>query len=224
MARKPSTDIQLLAQLLQPATGGGRGRRAPLYWWLYARAEEIRPLLASIRPSWENFAAVLPDINEVRDGSGKRPSGERLRKTWFEVCQAKGWVPKPTVMSRTPAPASPSPPTADLPTPTMDPQPGMNSAELAPGVRALPAEPAASSPHAVEHDDPEEGTVPPPPALEFQVARLPTVSGSAPSRPTPIHPAPAQQRRDPDIEIARLLARPKLGSIPMPAVPEPEDD
>jgi hypothetical protein len=212
----------LLAQLLQPATGGGRGRRAPLYWWLYARAEEIRPLLASIRPSWDNFATVLPDINEVRDGSGKRPSGARVRKTWFEVCQAKGWVPKPIVTSPKSARASPSPPASGLPTPTMDRQAGVNPPEMAPGVRALPAEPAASPSHTGEHAGLEEGTVAPAP--EFQVARLPTVSGSAPSRATPLHPAPVQQRRDPDVEIARLLARSRLGSIPMPAVPEPEDD
>lgn len=59
------------------------------------------------------------------------------------------------------------------------------------------------------------------PEPEFRMARP---HGSVPSlTTTPKHPTPVQ-RRDPDAAIAELLRRPRAGSIPMPDVPEPEED
>jgi hypothetical protein len=59
---------------------------------------------------------------------------------------------------------------------------------------------------------------------EFRVARLPAgvvlPSAVTPSAPT----VSVQHRRDPDAVIAELLARPKLGAVPMPSIPEPEED
>jgi hypothetical protein len=93
MPNEPPPDVQELAQrlLLQPKYGGGRGRHSPLFWWLFTRADDLRPIFDRTRATWDNIAAVLPDTDEIRDGAGKRPAGERLRKTWFAVCQAKGW-------------------------------------------------------------------------------------------------------------------------------------
>jgi hypothetical protein len=94
MARKPpSADIQsMMNQLLQTGTtGGGRGRRSPLFRWMYSRADDLKKMLDDVQPSWDAVAAVLPATDDVRDGSGKRPNGERVRKTWFEVRLAKGW-------------------------------------------------------------------------------------------------------------------------------------
>ena len=91
MAREPSADIQQIAQLLQASMGGGRGRRSPLFRWMYSRADDLKRLLDDVQPSWDAVAAVLPSTSDVNDGSGKRPNGERVRKTWFEVRQAKGW-------------------------------------------------------------------------------------------------------------------------------------
>jgi hypothetical protein len=107
MARKPpSDDIQtMMGQLLQAGiTGGGRGRRSPLFRWMFSRADDLKKMLDDINPSWDAVAAVLPQTDEVKDGEGKRPNGERVRKTWFEVRQAKGWAKSP---DKPPAPASP---------------------------------------------------------------------------------------------------------------------
>lgn len=96
----------MMDQLLKTsAIGGGRGRRSPLFRWMHARADDLKKMLDDVRPSWDAVAAVLPQIDEVKDGEGKRPNGERVRKTWFEVRQAKGWdAPK---RDKPPAPASP---------------------------------------------------------------------------------------------------------------------
>ena len=67
-------------------------------------------------------------------------------------------------------------------------------------------------------DDPADDRAPEP---EFRMARP---HGSVPSlTTTPKQPTPVQ-RRDPDAAIAELLRRPRAGSIPMPDVPEPEED
>jgi hypothetical protein len=133
MARKtPSDDIQtMMGQLLQTGSaGGGRGRRSPLFRWMFSRADDLKQMLDDIHPSWDAVAAVLPQTDEVRDGENKRPSGERVRKTWFEVRMAKGWTPKVPVeakpLEKPPAPASsPIPKTAadDPPDPEDDPPP-----------------------------------------------------------------------------------------------------
>jgi hypothetical protein len=105
MTKEPSADVQEFARqlLLQPTPAGGRGRRSPLFWWMFNRADELKPIFERARTIWANVAAALPDTDDTKDGAGKRPTGERARKTWFEVCQAKGWMEKPAQPSR-PAP------------------------------------------------------------------------------------------------------------------------
>jgi hypothetical protein len=125
MARKtPSDDIQtMMNQLLQTSTtGGGRGRRSPLFRWMYSHADDLKKMLDDVRPSWDAVAAVLPATDYVKDGSGKRPSGERVRKTWFEVRQVKGWdAPKVAPAARAATDkvplesTSPVPPASALP-------------------------------------------------------------------------------------------------------------
>jgi hypothetical protein len=96
-----------MKQLLQTSTtGGGRGRRSPLFRWMYSHADDLKQMLDDVKPSWAAVAAVLPTIDDVKDGSGKRPNGERVRKTWFEVRLAKDWdVPRHTRAARKSAPA-----------------------------------------------------------------------------------------------------------------------
>jgi hypothetical protein len=118
MARKAPAEIQtMMDELLRTGvvSGGGRGRRSPLYRWMFARADDLKKMLDDIHPSWDAVAAVLPQTDEVKDGEGKRPNGERVRKTWYEVRSAKGWA-KP--LDKSPAPASspmPKPATDDSP-------------------------------------------------------------------------------------------------------------
>jgi hypothetical protein len=74
---------------------------------MYSRADDLKKMLDDVRPSWDAVAAVLPTTDDVRDGAGKRPNGERVRKTWFEVRLAKGWdAPRHTQAARKSAQAS----------------------------------------------------------------------------------------------------------------------
>ena len=79
---------------------------------MYARADDLKKMLDDVQPSWDAVAAVLPTTDDVKDGSGKRPNGERVRKTWYKVRQAKRWD-KPrhtsTAGKATPAPVEAKP-------------------------------------------------------------------------------------------------------------------
>lgn len=79
--------VERLLEALQrsSAIGGGRGRRSPLYRWLRARHDQLLPVLdvhAGGAPNWIVVAEVLRGEG-VTDGSGKAPSSERVRKTWW---------------------------------------------------------------------------------------------------------------------------------------------
>lgn len=93
MPRKVPDEIQKMAARLEPSTGGGRGKRSELFRWIYDRADSFQTMLNEHQPSWESVAKVFADT-KVRDGSGKLPSAERVRKAWLDVRQAKGWATK----------------------------------------------------------------------------------------------------------------------------------
>jgi hypothetical protein len=57
---------------------------------------------------------------------------------------------------------------------------------------------------------------------EFQVAKAPVAA--PPKPPVAPHLPSVHEHRNPDEVIATLLARPRQGSIPMPAIPDPEED
>jgi hypothetical protein len=59
---------------------------------------------------------------------------------------------------------------------------------------------------------------------EFQVARPRTPLAAVPPPLAPSRPVVSRSASEVDAEIAKLLGRPRLGSIPMPAVPEPEEE
>ena len=62
---------------------------------MWQRADDLRPLFEHGRTAWADVAAELPDTDEIRDGRDKRPTGERVRRTWYEVRLAKGWISLP---------------------------------------------------------------------------------------------------------------------------------
>jgi hypothetical protein len=62
---------------------------------MWQRADDLRPLFEHGRAAWADVAAELPATDEIRDGSDKRPTGERVRRTWYEVRLAKGWINQP---------------------------------------------------------------------------------------------------------------------------------
>jgi hypothetical protein len=101
----------------QPKPGVGRGRHSPLYWWLFTRADEVRAILEQGRPLWDDVAAHLPET--ALDGTGKRPTGDRARKAWVDVCKAKGWQSRGKDL---PPSSGEPPPSLPLPTiPAEDP-------------------------------------------------------------------------------------------------------
>jgi hypothetical protein len=65
---------------------------------MWQRADDLRPFLEHGRAAWADVAAELPDTDEIRDGRDKRPTGERVRRTWYEVRLAKGWISQPDPM------------------------------------------------------------------------------------------------------------------------------
>lgn len=94
------------------------------------------------------------------------------------------------------------------------------SRQAAPPAAVAPTMRPATGPEIDSNVQPEPAACAVEPA--FQLARAPAarvVPSSGPPRP-----APVPQRRDPDEVIAELLSRPKLGSVPMPAVPHPDED
>jgi hypothetical protein len=96
-------DLRKMAADLE-AGACGRGRRSPLFRWIYTRADAVQQILADVQPTWESVAKALT-TRKLTDGAGKPPTAERARKTWFEVRALKGWI----------ASAKPPPPDAALP-------------------------------------------------------------------------------------------------------------
>jgi hypothetical protein len=174
-----------------------RAVRSALYHFMRQHHDELTTLFAEMPPAWEPLAERFGAMG-LTDRRGKPPTANTARMTWWRVR-----TDVKNARAR---------------------QVAVNPDEIDRGVRAIPAPPAALAPPAVERDSPAERAMDEALEPEFQIARLPTLIAHPPSTPGPVRPLPAQQGRDPDVEIARLLARPKLGSIPMPAVPDPEDE
>lgn len=157
MTRKHSVDIRQVADRLKTNPGSGRGRRSPLFRWMYDRAGELRKLLDDVQPSWGSLADALAGT-DLTDGTGKLPDAERVRKTWFEVRRAKGWTgntSQPAAKDARARAAIPSPPAAqdrpgDATPPDDEPRPrafgtgrlrGHAPSAAQPPVAAPPAQP-----------------------------------------------------------------------------------
>lgn len=80
------------AATLQRPPDRMRGGRSPVYDWLAARYDELVPILnPPARPFWDGLAAeVRSRFPDVLDGEGKPPTGERMRKAWWQVRRDKG--------------------------------------------------------------------------------------------------------------------------------------
>jgi hypothetical protein len=93
----PAGDIGQLAALLNQAGAGGRGRRSSLARWLHTHHDAFAVMLADKRPVWEDVATALAAMG-LRDGTGKPPIGERVRKAWHDVQQARRRAAVPTAL------------------------------------------------------------------------------------------------------------------------------
>jgi len=84
-------------------------------------------------------------------------------------------------------------------------------------------QPTAAMPSPPDHLSPIL-SVEPTSEPEFQVARPRTPLAAVPAPLAPSRPVVSRSASEVDAEIAKLLGRPRLGSIPMPPVPEPEEE
>jgi hypothetical protein len=187
---------ELLAENTTARTSG-RGRRSQLYLWLRAHHDQLLDGFRGTGPSWSQIATHLGD-NGVVDGAGKAPAPETVRATWYRV---RGDV---AAARATHAESAASDPT--------------RAVVFTPSRPAPPAFPVSDSP--TPNADFEEEELPLEP--EFKFAAIP--SWSAPERSDAPRTPAVSLRQDPDEVVARLLARPKRGIIPMPDIPEPEDE
>jgi hypothetical protein len=106
MRQKSDAELDEVVQFL--ASGPRRrGRRSPLYRWLNARADAFQMMLLEMQPTWQAVAGALAAQGLV-DGTGKPPTAERVRQTWFKVRQSMP-PPKLEPQARAPCPAAAEP-------------------------------------------------------------------------------------------------------------------
>jgi hypothetical protein len=112
----PISDDDLFAELAalpERKAAVGRGRKSPLTLWLIKNRDRFAHLLASKRLAMDDIAEKLAAAG-LLDGSGKPPTGARLRKTWAAINRPAG----PSRRRRRPDQQQPQPAhlaAADLP-------------------------------------------------------------------------------------------------------------
>jgi hypothetical protein len=72
-------DMQRIDRVLLHASA-----RSPLYQWMRKRHTKLAERLDGVRPQWPTLAAEFGAMG-LTDSTGKAPTGERARKTWWRV-------------------------------------------------------------------------------------------------------------------------------------------
>jgi hypothetical protein len=120
MPKRTHADLTAITENLSPGLTG-RGRRSPLFRWLFDRADTFQRLLEDKRPSWSAITKELSGLN-LANGSGQPLTPRRVQRTWYAVVRVKGWDKpplKPVPLVEPPAPAVM--PSIALTTPRLDP-------------------------------------------------------------------------------------------------------
>ena len=73
-----------VAALIAPVAVQGRARRSPLFRWLTARHDAFAAMRSQYPATWGDLASALASLG-VTDGQGQAPTGERVRKTWWDA-------------------------------------------------------------------------------------------------------------------------------------------
>jgi len=200
MAKKPTVPgiaVTIVELMAENARAVGRGRRSKLFLWLRAHHDQLVEGFGENGPSWSTIAAQLGSYGLV-DGAGKPPAPETVRATWYrvrrEVAGSRANGAEAAV--------------GDL------------SADMVIPMVATAPVPRRPDPREFDTDTPDTE---PPPEPEFKFAAL---RGTAPPEfPRDVREPPiVDQPRDSDQATARLLARSRPGMVPMPDVPEPEEE
>jgi hypothetical protein len=74
-----AADMQRIDRVLRHASA-----RSPLYQWMRQRHAKLAQRLDGVRPHWAALAAEFGAMG-LTDRTGKAPTGERARKTWWRV-------------------------------------------------------------------------------------------------------------------------------------------
>jgi hypothetical protein len=74
-----AADMQRIDRVLRHASA-----RSPLYQWMRQRHAKLADRLDGVRPHWPALAAEFGAMG-LTDRTGKAPTGERARKTWWRV-------------------------------------------------------------------------------------------------------------------------------------------
>jgi hypothetical protein len=74
-----AADLQRIDRVLRHASA-----RSPLYQWMRKRHAKLADRLDGVRPQWSALAAEFGAMG-LTDRTGKAPTGERARKTWWRV-------------------------------------------------------------------------------------------------------------------------------------------
>jgi hypothetical protein len=194
---KPGSQLEQVRDALR--TAGKGARRSALYHWMHQNHDKLIALFEDTPPAWAVLAEAFGRMG-INDREGKNPAPKTVRMTWYRVrldvtrFRARGV--------------------------------GAGAADLtaAASFMSQTADPALSrateyfefDPNVTEEDEPA-------PEPEFKFATIPSRSSPTARSDVPRTPA-GSLRQDPDEVIARLLTRPKRGIIPMPDIPEPEDE
>jgi len=111
---------------LQQAFGEGGDRRPPLHQWMSSNHDEVVALFDGARLNWVHLTAVFTDMG-FQNGDGGKLMPETVRQTWYRV--RKRHEAKRIRKAVKPSPASiealstPAPIHRDLPTPSPNPVP-----------------------------------------------------------------------------------------------------
>jgi hypothetical protein len=175
-----------------------------LYLWMRQNHDRIAEGLDGLRPSWFALATRLGEM-DIRDGTGKAPTPQIARATWYRVRrdlaaarhrQAKGRRESAALL------------------------PG----EIAPGVQSVtPSSSASLSPGERGFGD-ADTPLPPRPKLDIRPARprgeapapLPTATSTTPPEAATSHPTePAEA------QLRRVFDAMTTGTTPMPRIVPP---
>ncbi len=206
-AKRPDQVSHLLAALHEIRAPG----HSQLYLWMRRNHDRIAEGLIGLRPNWLALATRLGEM-DIRDGTGKAPTPEGARATWYRVRRDLATArAKQQAKSRTAV------------TPLL---PG----EIAPGVvAAIPS--SSASPSTVGPGSGAADTPPSPrPKLDIRPARpRGEVSAVPPAAPTaagalaPISETAAKGSTEPaEVQLRRVFDAMASTSTPMPGIVPPK--
>ncbi|MCB8884036.1 hypothetical protein ACELLULO517_27625 [Acidisoma cellulosilytica] len=177
-----------------------------LYLWMRQNHDRIAEGLDGLRPSWRALATRLGEM-KIHDGTGKAPTPDGARGTWYRVRRDLAAARARQAKNRR-EPASLLP------------------GEIAAGVvAAVPTSSANPSPG--EPGSREADTSPPPRrALDIRPARprgevsapLPAVPSTTSSSAAPAGAAPAPSQEPASAQLRRVLDAMATGTTPMPRI------